>query len=524
MYIRSRKNASGSTSVFIVDSQRIEGKKHAKSIMVKSFGSSSDPERITALLAEAEIYKNHLLKTSIHIAKPLHIASASDITSCNVQNIGIKELYGTVFKKFFATTNLPRINSNLLEEIAIMRIAKPLSKLRTAEQAKNFGCTEITLNKIYKLMDNLDDKNISKLKKAIYKNTSYILGDKEKIDVLFYDLTTIYFETNSRDALREFGFSKDGKSQHVQITMALMVTKHGLPIGYELFPGNIYEGKTLIPTLIKLRDQYQIDKVSVVADSALMNKINLDDLSKNNFNYIISARIRNVTKELTNDILDQEDYINLGEKMRYKVIKLKDKYLISVFSIDRAKKDAYDRARNIAKAEKYIGTSAKSKLSGALKKTYFSLSNDAKIILDEKRLEEDAKLDGYFGFYTNLDSNPEEIIAQYKGLWQVEQTFRISKHNLEIRPVYHWNSERIKAHFAICFLALSLIRYTEVLLKNKDEYIPIEQLHQLLDMVKIVNITSKGENYQIRTDMPQTLVMIYRALGVSRSKTFVHLA
>jgi transposase len=123
-----------------------------------------------------------------------------------------------------------------------------------------------------------------------------------------------------------------------------------------------------------------------------------------------------------------------------------------------------------------------------------------------------------------LDSNPEEIIAQYKGLWQVEQTFRISKHNLEIRPVYHWNTDRIKAHFAICFLALSLIRYTEVLLKNKDEYIPIEQLHQLLDMVKIVNITSKGENYQIRTDMPQSLVMIYRALGVSRSKIFVHLS
>jgi len=374
-------------------------------------------------------------------------------------------------------------------------------------------------------MDSLNDQNIEKLKKAIYKNTKEILGEKEKVDLLFYDLTTIAFETNSKDDLRDFGFSKDGKSQHVQITLVLIVTKHGAPIGYEIFPGNIYEGHTLIPVMQKLRSSYKIDKVCIVADSALMNKVNLSDLDKNGFGYIIAARVRNLDAKPTKEMLSSEGYIDKANSdLRYKVIGQKEgQNLITVFSEQRARKDEYERAKIMAKAEKHLGKSANGRLKSPLKKAYFTLSESSSIILDEKKLEQDKSFDGYFGFYTNLtEVNPEEIIAQYKGLWQVEQSFRITKHNLKIRPVYHWQERRIKAHFAICFLSLSLVRYAEILLKEASQHIPIEQLHMSLEKVQRVYITSsKGELFKLRTDIPKELLPIYRALGIKSEARFL---
>jgi transposase len=270
----------------------------------------------------------------------------------------------------------------------------------------------------------------------------------------------------------------------------------------------------------KLRSEYKIDKVSIVADSALMNNVNLKDLEENNFTYIISARVRNLNKELTDEMLKEADYVKSESDIKYKVIKLEGKSLILVHSAARSRKDAYDRAKSIEKAMKHVGSSAKGKLSGSLKKPYFTLSKDCQIVLDEKKILEASQFDGYFGFYTNLDMKPEEVISQYKGLWQVEQTFRITKHNIKIRPVYHWNQHRIKAHFAICFLALSIMRFTEVLLRRADNHTSLEELHNMLEQVQLINIISKGEKYAIRTDMNKELLQIYRILGINKPETF----
>lgn len=525
MYVRLRKNASGSTSVFIVDSRRLEGGTHSKSIMVKSFGSSFDKEKIELLKKEAEEYKEMLVKLGIDNTKTLTIASSLDVSSCKVEASGIRELYGSIFNRFFCSLHLKKVNLPMLADIALMRIAKPMSKLRTANEASNFGIDDLTPNKIYKFMDSLNDQNIDKLKKAIYKNTKQILGEKEEVDLLFYDLTTIAFETNAQDDLRDFGFSKDGKSQHVQITLVLIVTRHGAPIGYEIFPGNVYEGHTLIPVMQKLKKDYKIDKICIVADSALMNKVNLSDLEANGFYYIIAARVRNLEAKVTKEMLSAISYIHKeNSDLKYKVIEQNNgQNLITVFSGTRAKKDAYERAKIIAKADKHLGKSANGRLKSPLKKAYFTLSESSNIILDEKKLEQDKSFDGYFGFYTNLTTaHPEEIIAQYKGLWQVEQSFRITKHNLKIRPVYHWHERRIKAHFAICFLALSLVRYTEILLKKANQHIPIEQLHASLEKVQRVYITSsKGEIFKLRTDIPKELLPVYHALSIKPEARFL---
>ena len=184
------------------------------------------------------------------------------------------------------------------------------------------------------------------------------------------------------------------------------------------------------------------------------------------------------------------------------------------YSETRARKDLYDRNRALAKISKHIGEKAKNKLSGSLRKSYVTLSEESSTIgIDEEKLKEAAKFDGYFAIQTNIvNANPADILAHYSGLWQVEQTFRITKYNLKIRPVFHYNPSRIKAHFAICYIALVLTRTLELLMKRAKCYIPIEQLNQLLQKVMIITITSNGNRYDIAKDFPSELIGVYKCV------------
>lgn len=352
---------------------------------------------------------------------------------------------------------------------------------------------------------------------------------------MFYDLTTIYFETNTQDELRDFGFSKDGKHQHVQIMVALIVTKEGLPIDYEELPGNSYEGHTLLPVLEKIKTRYQIDKTVIVADAALMNKINLAELDIQGIEYIIAARIKNTKKHLKEAVLDAQGYQVIShltetgaakDIVRTKTLATEEGDTLFVYhSTKRARKDAHDRAKALERIEKHLNSSTKSKLTGSLKKSYVKISKDCKIQIDEEKLGKDALFDGFFGLRTNIkEAVPTEILGHYRGLWQVEQTFRIAKSNLEIRPVFHYTPRRIKAHFLLCFMALALIRFVEFTLKINQIPLPPEQLSLLLHRMRKVQITNKdNQHFEILEDPPNELIPIYQILKIKWHKKFQYL-
>lgn len=517
MYVRTRENQSGSTSVFVVASKRLKDKKHPRAIVVKSFGSSKDQEQIKLLLAQADKFVAEEKYSAF-----LRINDDNDIESSKTKVIGFKQVYGKIFERYFSDMKLGGIDSQLLEELVLMRIAQPVSKLKTTEIANDFDFTELTINKIYKFMDSLDTTVIEKIKNYVFLNSKKLLGDRS-INILFYDLTTIYFENNTDSDLKKFGFSKDGKSQHVQISMALIVTDFGLPVGYDIFPGNIYEGKTLLPALLKLRKEHQINNVTIIADGGMMSKDNLAKLAEHKFKYIVAARMKSLKSALKKQIITKEDYIDLNEDIVYKAIKLDGISLVACHSKKRAKKDCYERQLMLQKLEKFIGKSVKDKLQGALKKSYVKLSNESKIMIDEKKLAKASELDGYFGFYTNTNIAPKDVVTQYRNLWQVEQTFRITKHNLAIRPVYHYKDRRIEAHFAICFLALALLRTVEHLLQRSNQHISCEQLHQLLKKIRVTQIISKKQRFNILSDMPPEMIDVYRILQISQPRVFLPL-
>lgn len=525
MYIRLKKNASGTTLVLLTISERIQGKKNPYSRVLKSFGTAKTDEELAKLKSEAEDYLSNInsIKTQKPFLDSLVIETAADISSCTTRSTGFHDIYHKLFFSIFADTNLKPKGNNMLSQLSIMRIIEPKSKNYTANIASNFGY-DLNVDNIYKLMDRIDDDVIAKIQACSYRNTKRLLAEEnQKLDVLFYDLTSIYFETNNQDELRNFGYSKDGKPQHVQIMLAMIVTHHGLPVAYETFEGNSYEGKTLIPTLEKLRKKYKISRVILVADSGLINKDNVDKIADTGLEYVIGARLKNSSKTITEEALKDEGYATLTDGTRGKIYNLLDKKkqptghkLMLYYSESRARKDLYDRNRSIKKISKYIGEKAKNKLSGALRKSYVTLSEENSIIgIDEEKIKESAKFDGYFAIQTNIvDARPADILAHYSGLWQIEQTFRIAKYNLKIRPVFHYNPARIKAHFAICYVALTLVRTLELLMNRAKCYIPIEQLNELLLQVKEIDIISRNKLFSISTDFPKLLAPIYKCLKI----------
>jgi transposase len=532
MYVRTRKNESGSYSVMLCVGERLPGKKNSTTKMIKSFGVASDDKHLKRLVAEAEDYKNHLERHSSK-GKLLKIINEDDISQCRSYNTGFLDVYGQAFASTFQSIKTKEHILDKLKNLVVMRIAEPCSKRKTALISDEYGM-RCQVDSLYKVMDQITDTIRNETKQIIYNRSHELLSEQKKsIDVLFYDLTSIYFETNTQDELRDFGFSKDGKHQHVQIMVALIVTKEGLPIDYEELPGNSYEGHTLLPVLEKIKKRYQIDKTVIVADAALMNKINLTELDSQGIEYIMAARIKNTKKAIKEAILGSENYHIMStatdsakDIVRTKTIALEEgKTLFVYHSTKRARKDEHDRAKSLECIQKHLNSSSKSKLTGFLKKSYVTISKDCKIQLDAEKLEKDALFDGFFGLITNIKhAEPTEILGHYRGLWQVEQTFRIAKHNLEIRPVFHYTPRRVKAHFLICFMALALIRFTEFTLKSNQIHLPSEQLSLLLHRMRKVRLTNKDNQiFEILEDPPTELIPVYQALKIKWHRKFQYL-
>lgn len=540
MFVRKRANKSGTYSVLLISSDRVLGKPHPVSKIIKHFGTTQNETELTVLMQQAELYKSKVQTSSPKIkikSKSFNIASELDVKSCISYSAGFSDVYGAIFNSVFGKLDLKPTILQRLKDLVIMRIAHPASKRKTSQLSERYGVV-FNSDNLYYLMDRITSEMMLSIKQTIYNYTvNLIVSRKKKIDVLFYDLTTIYFETSTQDEIRNFGFSKDGKHQHVQIMLAAIVTTDGLPIDYEEFPGNCYEGHTLIPVINKIRARYNIRKAVLVADSALMSKINLQSLDELGVKYIISARIKNTKKETKQSILDLASYSNIhtdvtdlgvvDDEIKAKIINTDiDDLLIAYHSTKRARKDLFDREKSIDKIKKYLSSTAKSKLTGCLRKSYIKVNKNCKIEIDYEKLKSEAQYDGFFGLRTNIKKiNPQKLLASYRGLWQVEQTFRIAKSNLEIRPVYHFTPARIKSHFIICYMALALIRYVEFKLKQKGLHMPCDQLHLMLNKIRKIKVTDfNNESFELLENAPLELVPVYNALNINIPLRFQHLS
>lgn len=413
--------------------------------------------------------------------------------------------------------------------MCLTHLLAPQSKLSAYNrQNRYFNLPDVKLHNMYRSLDIL-----SKNKETIEDRLFYRKKDlfNQRLDVVFYDVTTFYFESVKKDSLKDFGFSKDNKLNEVQVVMGLLVDKDGLPVGYELFPGNTYEGKTLEASLEKLKKRFNIDRIIVVADKGMNSKLNLKKISDMGFNYIISSRLKSLDKPSLEKVFSKEGYVK-ENNYSYKKIdylnKNKDfeikENLIVTYSDERAANDKKKRQKLIDKAVSFMDKPSSIKASNKRGGKKYIEEKSCSFSLDEKAILKDEAFDGYYGIQTNeLDLSPEEIINAYRHLWKIEESFRIMKSTMEVRPIFHWTEERIKGHFVVCFLSFLLERTLELKLKEKNIEFSPERIKEALNSMNLTEVKHNNESYLLKTNALELSRKILNVLSIKPLKNIVPL-
>ena len=398
------------------------------------------------------------------------------------------------------------------------RIAQPASKRASVELLERDFGIRLNLSSIYKMMDAMDEPTIERLQCLAGNRTKQLLGGS--LSVLFYDCTTLYFESFEPDDLRQKGFSKDRKASETQVLLALVVSEEGLPVGYEVFPGATFEGHTLIPILQQLKQRFDITRVVFVADRGLFNKDNLDALEAAKVEYVVGTRLKNQSETLKRQILDTESYIPLSEGL--KVLTLDrpgERRMVVTHSEKRARKDQEDRDKSILKMRKKLSKSKQPKefIASSSYKKYLKLPASGAITVDQEAVAKSAQWDGLHGVITNAPkADTETILAHYRGLWAIEESFRIQKHDLKVRPVFHWTESRIRAHLAIAFMAFCCVRHLAYRVALQYKKLSPEVIRRELAHVQVSLL--EDQNTQSIYGMPSSVSpdaeKIYQVMGI----------
>jgi transposase len=443
MKIRIVKTASKAKAVQIVRYQ------NNKRIILQHIGSAHTEAELEGLILKAEEWmKDFSNQLSIFPDEsPNKLILLNHCTFIGVQyNFFYQQIRVIQDKMGFAELPL------LLNDLVTMRIFEPASKLRSLELMEQFFGIKHSRKSYYRIAPHcVDLKEMVEMQVVDFAKQHYSFN----FDIVFYDVTTLYFETFEEDELRKNGFSKDSKSQQPQILVALMVTKEGFPIAFEIFSGNTFEGHTIIPTIKDFIKRNKVKEFTVVADAAMISLENITQLSQNDINYIVGARIGNLSRKLL-DTIDKQIIRQDGKSIR---IKTELGYLICSYSSVRYRKDLYEMNKQIEKAKQVIESPSKSR------KQKFTKTNEQKLELNEELIEKTKKLLGIKGYYTNLEekiANNTTIIERYHELYKIEQAFRVSKSDLQTRPIFHFKEQPIKLHMLICFMALVISKHIEI--------------------------------------------------------------
>ena len=477
MFIRQKKNNSGSISIQILI------KENGRNRLIKSIGCSTDPKELAIFneRAKQELERLRGQSSMFVFEKDIHIESfISELSNAQIRTIGPELVFGKVYNHI----GYNKINSDLFRHLVIARLAFPLSKLKTIEYLYRYQGIIFDLDTVYRFMDKLNSELKDQVEQISFKHTLKVLNGN--LSIMFYDMTTLYFEASDEDDLRKTGFSKDGKHSNPQIYLGLLVGLGGYAIGYDIFEGNIYEGHTLVPTIEKISKKFNLSKPIIVADAGLLNNDNIKALESQEYEYILGARIKNESNENKEKMLSAS-----FEDKSYIVIESGNAKLIVQYSSKRAKKDEHNRKRGLKNLEKKIksGKLTKQNINNRGYNKYLKMEGEIIISIDEEKFKADQKWDGLKGYVTNCNHAPSIIIENYKNLWHIEKAFRMSKTDLRIRPIYHRLRKRIEAHICLSFVAYSIYKELERVLKEEKYRLSVEKASEITHNMYQMEIT-----------------------------------
>lgn len=547
MFVRTKIRKNGSTAVQIVESHRKANKISQQ--VVRHVGQGFKQSEVEQLKKLANSIINNIeserqRQPALPLYEPIDFvdgqkekldvpgdAKLADMKEEQRVIDGIGDVFGKLYDKLGYDRIITGTNKNqqwngYLRTLVLARIANPASKRRTASLIEEDYGIKMSLDKIYRTLDHIHGHECAIKRHTACKTLELF---KREVEVLFFDVTTLYFESFSPDELREFGFSKDCKFKETQVVLALVTTKDGLPITYRLFPGNTYEGHTLLSMVDELSTEYSIANIMLVADRAMFSNENLAALESKGITYIVAAKLRTMSKSMKDRILDGADYrVRLAdnELCWANEYEHQNRRLIVEYSPARARKDLSDRQRLIERLLKKVKdgkVAIKDVLPNYGTKKYLKV-NGQKAELNEAKIEEDACWDGLHGVLTN--AKPEDLsidaaLERYRDLWRIEESFRINKHDLKMRPIFLQKQEHIKAHIAICFIAFSVIKQALFHLEHNGFKISFEQLRNELLHAQSSLLLDKKTNrkYVLPSKTTQNMRAIYEAFSIKRRST-----
>lgn len=540
MFVRKKKSSqSDRISIQIVENRRIGSKVSQK--VLRHVGSAKHDQEVQHLIDLAEEIMQRMLHESSPLFSKLPFTSSKSgkinedfddvslksLTGDKSFNCGISEVFGKLyddlgFSKLFGGQSAA-LNNRILKNCVLARLAAPTSKRKaTKTLATEFG-VRMHVDKIYRMMDQLDS---NKVKQTIRNATLGIL--RHKVNILFYDVTTLYFESFTPDELRSFGFSKDSKSKETQIVIALITSTEGLPITYETFPGRTHEIRTLLPVIKKLAREFEVESVDFAADRGMFSAANLVELERAGINYVVGAKLRSMDKVTKAAILAIHAQQQKGEdSYQEREVTYDGRRLVISYNPIMAAKDKKERQRLLARLDKLANKDGKVAMKDVIKnngsKRYLQLDAEKKTArIRREKATSEAAWDGVSGYITNSAKPAGEIIANYRRLWEIETAFRLCKHDLKMRPIFHRKGDRIKAHLDICFITYALGRqlmYRYHLQQGKKaSYDVLREALAETEFSRLRHIKS-GDLYGVPMSMPPIAKKLYRLVGLKHVRT-----
>lgn len=441
-----------------------------------------------------------------------------------------------------------KFNTNsIMMLLVISRILSPGSKKKAFEEKhRYFERFDFSLADIYRSLSHFS-KISTELQR--YLNTQIMGIYGRNTDIIYYDVTNFYFEIDEGDELRKFGLSKENRRNPI-VQMGLAMDADGIPLHFDLFPGNTLDKETFRPVIGEVRRNYGTGRIIVVADMGIITGDNIFYLlgkeKGRNFNgYVFSFSVRGGTREFKEYVLSDEGYVdkdgksadeNADFKMKSRVIAREIN--VTLPSGKKTKKTVYEK-QVVFWGRKYA-LKAKAERQEVLKKAFDLAANPQKYnkatsygaakyvknikfdektgevlevkerpVVDLERVHEEAKFDGYYAIVTSeLDMSDIEVIDTYRGLWKIEETFRITKGVLETRPVYVSLQEHINAHFLICFIALTIMRIFQKKIGN------VYSADQIIECLNRISCSNEHENIYLFDYRSEISDAIGEALGI----------
>ena len=484
MFIRFKKNRSGTISVVVVEKLRGKYKE------IHTVGIANDESMLSTLRQQG---LDWIRRRELSFQPELDLFGEErraleyerEMTERVLSNIDNILLNGTelILDRVFDRIGFNRVEDKVFRKLVQSRLSFPASKAATVEYLKNYYDEDVDLSRIYRYLDKLSSCHKDLVQDISVRHTMEVLGGH--IGVMFYDVTTLYFETDRQDDLRKTGFSKEGRHSNPQIILGLLVSLDGYPLAYCIHEGNKYEGHTMLPVIREFVARYSLDDFIVVADSGLMSSDNINELETEGCKYIIGSRIKNESEAVKRRILS---FARENGVMR-EIDKGNGRRLLVGYSENRAKKDAHNREKGIRRLEKAYraGHLSKENINRRGYNKFLDMDGNTKVSINYDRIRDDERWDGLKGYLTNTVIPTDEVVKAYHNLWNVERAFRIAKSKIEIRPMFHFTRRRIEAHVCICFVALKVYKELERLLKLNHINMSVDKV---LNMAKTVTTIS----------------------------------